>query len=57
VGLAIVKRLVSRHGGAVRAESVAGGWTTFSFTLGTGSDAHADGGPCSAAAPLSLQIN
>jgi two-component system, sensor histidine kinase and response regulator len=34
VGLAIVKRLVSRHGGCVRAESVPGGWTTFSFTLG-----------------------
>ena len=34
VGLAIVKRLVSRHGGCVRAESVPGGWTTFGFTLG-----------------------
>jgi PAS domain S-box-containing protein len=34
VGLAIVKRLVQRHGGQVRAESVPGGWTTFSFTLG-----------------------
>jgi signal transduction histidine kinase len=34
VGLAIVKRLVSRHQGCVRAESVPGGWTTFSFTLG-----------------------
>jgi two-component system, sensor histidine kinase and response regulator len=34
VGLAIVKRLVSRHGGCVRAESVPGGWTTFAFTLG-----------------------
>jgi two-component system sensor histidine kinase/response regulator len=34
VGLAIVKRLVSRHKGRVRAESVPGGWTTFSFTLG-----------------------
>jgi signal transduction histidine kinase len=34
VGLAIVKRLVHRHGGQVRAESVPGGWTTFSFTLG-----------------------
>jgi two-component system, sensor histidine kinase and response regulator len=34
VGLAIVKRLVSRHGGCVRAESVPGGWTTFCFTLG-----------------------
>ena len=35
VGLAIVKRLVSRHGGQVRAESVPGGSTTFSFTLAT----------------------
>ncbi|HXE48546.1 MAG TPA: ATP-binding protein [Ramlibacter sp.] len=34
VGLAIVKRLVSRHGGSVRADSVPGGWTTFCFTLG-----------------------
>jgi signal transduction histidine kinase len=34
VGLAIVKRLVRRHGGEVKAESVPGGWTTFSFTLG-----------------------
>jgi signal transduction histidine kinase len=34
VGLAIVKRLVKRHGGDVRAESVPGGWTTISFTLG-----------------------
>jgi light-regulated signal transduction histidine kinase (bacteriophytochrome) len=34
VGLAIVRRLVSRHGGSVRAESVPGGWTTFAFTLG-----------------------
>lgn len=37
VGLAIVKRLVARHGGRVRAESVPGGWTTFAFSLqGTG---------------------
>jgi signal transduction histidine kinase len=34
VGLAIVKRLVNRHGGEVRAESVPGGRTTFSFTMG-----------------------
>jgi PAS domain S-box-containing protein len=34
VGLAIVKRLVNRHGGEVRAESVPGGRTTFSFTVG-----------------------
>jgi signal transduction histidine kinase len=54
VGLAIVKRLVSRHGGAVRAESQAGGWTTFSFTLGPGCDAQAEG---PMRAPLSLQVN
>jgi len=50
VGLAIVKRLVSRHGGAVRAESVAGGWTTFSFTLGAGSAVEASGVACGAPA-------
>jgi signal transduction histidine kinase len=33
VGLAIVKRLVARHGGEVRAESVPGSWTTFTFVL------------------------
>jgi two-component system sensor histidine kinase/response regulator len=33
VGLAIVKRLVDRHGGEVRAESVADGWTTFTISL------------------------
>jgi signal transduction histidine kinase len=38
VGLAIVKRLVNRHGGEVRAESVPGGWTTFSFTMGDACD-------------------
>ena len=56
VGLAIVKRLVSRHGGAVRAESVPGGWTTFSFTLGPGCDTQADGAR-SSSAPFSLQVN
>ncbi|MDP3809722.1 MAG: response regulator [Hydrogenophaga sp.] len=34
VGLAIVKRLVSRHGGSIRAESIQGQWTSFRFTLG-----------------------
>jgi len=33
VGLAIVKRLVSRHGGSIRGESVPGEWTCFTFTL------------------------
>jgi signal transduction histidine kinase len=33
MGLAIVKRVIDRHGGTVHAESTPGGWTTFSFTL------------------------
>lgn len=33
VGLAIVQRLVARHGGEVSADSVAGGWTTFRFSV------------------------
>lgn len=33
LGLAIVKRLTARHGGQVRAESVPGGWTTFTLAL------------------------
>lgn len=37
VGLAIVKRLVSRHAGSIRAESIPDGWTTFAFTLGAAS--------------------
>lgn len=56
VGLAIVKRLVCRHGGTIRAESVPGGWTTFRFTLGAGSGTHADVAP-GTKAPLSLQVN
>jgi len=39
LGLAIVKRLVALHGGQVRAESVPGGWTTFTIMLPHGSDA------------------
>ncbi|WP_332776449.1 sensor histidine kinase [Polaromonas sp.] len=34
VGLSIVKRLIERHGGRIRAESVPGERTTFAFTLG-----------------------
>jgi PAS domain S-box-containing protein len=34
IGLAIVKRIVNRHGGSVRAESNPGHRTVFSFTLG-----------------------
>jgi light-regulated signal transduction histidine kinase (bacteriophytochrome) len=45
VGLAIVKRLVSRHGGSIRAESVPGGWTTFCFTLGQASAPDAANAP------------
>jgi len=33
VGLAIVKRLVTRHGGSIRGESVPGEGTVFTFTL------------------------
>jgi light-regulated signal transduction histidine kinase (bacteriophytochrome) len=33
VGLAIVKRLVERHGGSIRAEATPGKGAVFSFTL------------------------
>lgn len=33
VGLAVVQRLVTRQGGDVAADSVAGGWTSFSFSV------------------------
>lgn len=36
VGLSIVKRLIERHGGRIRAESTPGERTTFAFTLGAG---------------------
>ena len=55
VGLSIVKRLVSRHGGSVRAQSVPGAWTTFSFTLGPRSAATPQAA-CEAP-PLSLQVD
>jgi len=33
IGLAIVKRIIDRHGGRCRVESVPGEGSTFSFTL------------------------
>ncbi|MDF2465580.1 MAG: multi-sensor signal transduction histidine kinase [Ramlibacter sp.] len=56
VGLAIVKRLVSRHGGTIRAESVPGGWTTFRFSFGARSAVTATE-PASGERSLSLQVN
>ena len=38
VGLAIVKRIISRHGGQIRARSVEGAGSIFSFTLGGRND-------------------
>ncbi len=38
IGLAIVKRIISRHGGHVWAESTPGQATVFSFTVGRGSE-------------------
>lgn len=34
VGLSIVKRVIERHGGNIRAESIPGGQTTFTFDFG-----------------------
>ena len=41
VGLAIVKRVVERHGGTIRAMGVRGAGATFEFTLGRGTSLRA----------------